>query len=164
MGRPPHRRQTPHKVRESPESVADMLRNPHYYYWIARGVDERPVRADRIRKSVGAENTFATDLSSLDTARAALKPIIDKVGRYCEGTGIRGRTVTLKVKYADFSQVTRSRTGTAPIASRGELEQASLALLEPLFPVSRGIRLLGVTLSALNEELAQANAQLRLMV
>ena len=72
--------------------------------------------------------------------------------------------MTLKVKYADFSQATRSRTGTAPVASRGELEQVSLALLEPLFPVPRGIRLLGVTLSTLNEELAQANAQLRLMV
>jgi nucleotidyltransferase/DNA polymerase involved in DNA repair len=68
------------------------------------------------------------------------------------------------LKYADFSQVTRSRTGTAPVSSHGELEQVSLALLEPLFPVPRGIRLLGVTLSALNEELAQANAQLRLMV
>ena len=52
-----------------------------YYYWIARGVDERPVRPDRIRKSVGAENTFATDLSTLDTARAALQPIIEKVWR-----------------------------------------------------------------------------------
>jgi DNA polymerase IV len=135
-----------------------------YYHWIARGVDERPVRPDRIRKSVGAENTFVTDLVTLDAARAALQPIIDKVWRYCEGAGIRGRTVTLKVKYADFSQVTRSRTGTAPVCSRGELEQTSLALLEPLFPVPRGIRLLGVTLSILNEELADADAQLRLML
>ena len=74
----------------------------------------------------------------------------------------RGRTVTLKVKYADFSQVTRSRTGTAPVASRGELEQVSLALLEPLFPAPRGIRLLGVTLSALNEKSAETDAQFRL--
>jgi DNA polymerase-4 len=135
-----------------------------YYYWIARGVDERPVRADRIRKSVGAENTFATDLVTLVAASAALLPIIEKVWRYCEGADIRGRTVTLKVKYADFSQVTRSRTGTAPVASRGELEQASLALLEPLFPIPRGIRLLGVTLSALNEASAEAGAQLWLIL
>jgi DNA polymerase IV len=72
--------------------------------------------------------------------------------------------VTLKVKYADFSQVTRSRTGTAPVANRGELEQASLALLEPMFPAPRGIRLLGVTLSALNENPAETDAQFRLMV
>ena len=127
-------------------------------------MDERPVRPDRIRKSVGAENTFATDLVTLDAAHAALQPIIDKVWGYCEGADIRGRTVTLKVKYADFSQITRSRTGTGPVSSRGELEQLSLALLEPLYPVPRGIRLLGVTLSALNKELAEADAQLRLMV
>ena len=135
-----------------------------YYYWIARGVDERPVRPDRIRKSVGAENTFATDLSSLDTARAALQPIVEKVWRYCEGAEIRGRTVTLKVKYSGLSQVTRSRTGTAPVANRGELEQASLALLEPLFPVPRGIRLLGVTLSSFNDGSAEFSAQMRLSV
>ncbi len=112
----------------------------------------------------GAENTFATDLSALDAARAALQPIIEKVWRYCEGAGIRGRTVTLKVKYADFSQVTRSRTGLGPIANQMELEQVSLALLEPLFPVQRGIRLLGVTLSSFNDGPAAIEAQLRLLV
>jgi len=136
---------------------------PHYY-WIARGVDERPVRPDRIRKSVGAENTFAADLATLEAACAALQPIIEKVWRTCEGAGIRGRTVTLKVKYADFSQATRSRTGSGPVASHDELEQVSRALLEPLFPVSRGIRLLGVTLSTLNEGTAEVEAQLRLSV
>ncbi|MFC7478017.1 DNA polymerase IV [Dankookia sp. GCM10030260] len=135
-----------------------------YYYWIARGVDERPVRPDRIRKSVGAENTFATDLVTLDAACAALLPIIEKVWRYCEGAGIRGRTVTLKVKYADFSQVTRSRTGLGPVANQAELDQVSLALLEPLFPPQRGIRLLGVILSSLDDGSEMAEAQLRLSV
>jgi DNA polymerase-4 len=55
-----------------------------YYYWIARGIDERPVRADRIRKSVGAENTFSADLFTFDAARDALQPIVDKVWRCCE--------------------------------------------------------------------------------
>ena len=73
-----------------------------YYYWIARGVDERPVRADRIRKSIGAENTFFEDIFTYDAARAALEPIVAKVWRHCEATRIRGRTVTLKVKFADF--------------------------------------------------------------
>ena len=49
-----------------------------YYYWIARGVDERPVRADRIRKSIGAENTFFEDIFTFDAARAALEPIVDE--------------------------------------------------------------------------------------
>jgi hypothetical protein len=64
-------------------------------YWISRGVDERPVRADRVRKSVGAENTFVTDLFTLGEARDALQPIIEKVWHHCEATGTRGRTVTI---------------------------------------------------------------------
>jgi DNA polymerase-4 len=123
-----------------------------YYYWAARGIDERPVRADRIRKSVGAENTFPADLFTYEAARDALQEIVEKVWRYCEGSRIRGRTVTLKVKFANFQQITRSRTGQMQIGTRSELEQLSKALLEPLFPVARGVRLLGVSLSSLADE------------
>jgi DNA polymerase-4 len=70
-----------------------------YYDWISRGVDNREVRADRIRKPVGAENTFSTDF---DAMVVELEPLIDKVWRYCEGAGNRGRTVTLKMKFNDF--------------------------------------------------------------
>src|SRR5205085_2571504 len=126
-----------------------------YYYWAARGVDERPVRADRIRKSVGAENTFAADLFTFEAARDALREIVDKVWGYCEGSGLRGRTVTLKVKFANFQQITRSRTGQMQIGTRSELEQLGNALLEPLFPVARGVRLLGISLSSLAAEEAE---------
>jgi DNA polymerase-4 len=120
-----------------------------YYYWAARGIDQRPVRADRIRKSVGAENTFAADLFAYEAARDALRPIVDKVWQYCEGSGVRGRTVTLKVKFANFRQITRSRTSPTPVAGRSELEDLGNELLAPLFPVARGIRLLGISLSSL---------------
>ena len=133
-----------------------------YYYWIARGVDERPVRADRIRKSIGAENTFFEDIFTFDAARAALKPIVAKVWRHCEATRIRGRTVTLKVKFGDFHQITRSHTGVSHIATQAELEQLGLALLVPVFPARRGIRLLGVTLSSLGEERLKSGDQLNL--
>jgi DNA polymerase-4 len=123
-----------------------------YYYWAARGVDERPVRADRLRKSVGAENTFSTDLFTYDAARDALQEIVDKVWGYCERSGIRGRTVALKVKFANFHQITRSRTGQMQIRTRSELEQLGNALLEPLFPVAKGVRLLGISLSSLAAE------------
>ncbi|MGA9727020.1 MAG: DNA polymerase IV, partial [Methylocella sp.] len=66
-----------------------------YYYWIARGVDERAVCADRVRKSVGAENTFSADIFTFEAACEVLQPIIEKVWRTCEGAEIRGRTVTL---------------------------------------------------------------------
>jgi DNA polymerase-4 len=123
-----------------------------YYYWVSRGVDERPVRADRTRKSVGAENTFPADLFTYEAARDALREIVDKVWEYCEGSGTRGRTVTLKVKFANFRQITRSRTGQMQIRTRSELEQLGNALLEPLFPVARGVRLLGISLSSLAVE------------
>jgi DNA polymerase-4 len=66
-----------------------------YYYWISRGVDNREVRANRIRKSVGAENTFSADLTEFDEMATELQPLIEKVWRYCEDKDARGRTVTL---------------------------------------------------------------------
>lgn len=123
-----------------------------WYWGIARGLDERPVRPDRIRKSVGAENTFSTDLHRTEEAIAALQPLLAKVWRHCEANGTRGRTVTLKVKYADFAIATRSRTLGHFIADAAELERIAHELLAPLFPPPRGVRLLGVTLSALNTE------------
>ena len=108
-----------------------------YYYWFARGVDERPVRADRIRKSIGAENTFFADIFTFDAAREAMEPILRKSGD-CEATRLRGRTVTLKVKYADFQQITRGHTGVSHIATQAELERLGLALLGPDFPAPKG--------------------------
>jgi DNA polymerase-4 len=133
-----------------------------YYYWAARGVDERPVRADRIRKSVGAENTFPADLFTYEAARDALREIVDKVWEYCERSGSRGRTVTLKVKFANFRQITRSRTGQMQIVTRSELEQLVNALLEPLFPVAKGVRLLGISLSSLVAEEAEREREFSL--
>jgi len=58
-----------------------------YYYWISRGIDERPVRANRIRKSVGAENTFSQDLADYEALAAELQPLVEKVWRHCVTTG-----------------------------------------------------------------------------
>jgi DNA polymerase IV len=120
-----------------------------YYYWISRGIDERPVRANRIRKSVGAENTFFTDLTEFDAMLADLQPLIDKVWRHCESTGTRGRTVTLKVKFADFEIITRSRSVSAVVANRDDLACLTIALLEDAMPFPKAVRLLGVSLSSL---------------
>jgi DNA polymerase-4 len=135
-----------------------------YYYWAARGIDERPVRADRTRKSIGAENTFPADLLTYVAARDALREIAGKVWAYCEGSGIRGRTVTLKVKFAHFQVISRSRTGQMQVRTRGELEELGNALLEPLFPVAKGIRLLGISLSSLAAEEAEREPELCLPV
>jgi DNA polymerase-4 len=135
-----------------------------HYYWIARAVDHRPVRPDRIRKSVGAETTFEKDLTGFEEMKAALQPIIDKVWRHCEQTGVRGRTVTLKVKFSDFQQITRSRTMPGYVEHQAGLEQASGNLLRQLFPLDKSIRLLGVSLSALNTDEEPTSPQLSLQL
>ncbi|WP_095203558.1 DNA polymerase IV [Mesorhizobium carmichaelinearum] len=135
-----------------------------YYYWIARGIDERPVRADRERKSVGAEDTFATDLFDVESVRGELRPLIEKVWRYCDERSIRGRTVTLKVKFADFQQITRSRTIAGPIEAEEDLATVSGVLLDQVFPVTKGIRLLGVTISNFGEMRSEPDRQMSLTI
>jgi DNA polymerase-4 len=123
-----------------------------YYYWISRGIDERPVRANRIRKSVCAENTFSTHLTGFDAMASELEPLIDKVWRHCESTGTRGRTVTLKVKFADFEIITRSQSVSTAIANRDDLANLAIGLLEDNMPLPKAVRLLGVSLSSLQGE------------
>ncbi len=134
-----------------------------FYYWIARGVDERPVRVDRVRKSIGTETTFTIDLATLADAEAALRPLVAKIWSHCEALDLRARTATVKVKYADFRQITRSHTILTGITSRAECEALGAMLLAPLFPTPKGIRLLGITLSSLDSDGATAG-QLRLEI
>jgi len=133
-----------------------------HFYWICRGIDHRPVLPNRIRKSVGAENTFARDLTSLDDLKAELGPLIDKVWRYCDRTGIRGRTVTLKVKFADFQIITRSRSCAVLISDRSTLGSISEELLVAQFPLRKGVRLIGVTISSLCSNMPRVNSQMTL--
>src|SRR3954467_13987167 len=107
----------------------------------------REVRANRVRKSVGAENTFSIDLTEFEAMVSELQPLIDKVWRHCEDKGSRGRTVTLKVKFADFELISRSRTVVAPVVRREELANVTTELLRALFPVKKPVRLLGVSIS-----------------
>ena len=93
-----------------------------------------------------------------EAAQDQLRDIIDTVWGHCERSGTRGRTITLKVKFANFRQITRSRTGEVAITTRSELEQLGGALLAPLFPVTKGIRLLGISLSSLGTEEAERQA------
>jgi DNA polymerase IV len=123
-----------------------------YFYGIARGIDERQVRPDRIRKSLGAEDTFVEDIDDLERATLELKPLAEKVWRYCEAQGISGKTVTVKIKYSDFTQATRSRTTALPVAHVAEIIDIACALLATVYPFKRSVRLLGVTLSSLTND------------
>jgi DNA polymerase-4 len=125
-----------------------------WYHAIARGEDHRSVKPDRQRKSVGSETTFFDDLSDPVEIESAVAAQADDVWDYCQKAGITGRTVTVKVKFADFQIITRSRTGAEPVTARGLLEQVSIDLVRGIFPLAKKVRLLGVTLSNLEIGLA----------
>lgn len=118
-----------------------------HFYKIARGIDERPVVPNRPRKSAGSEKTFQRDLGVRTEIEAALEALIDDVWNWRERSGSGGRTVTVKVRYADFEQVTRSRTLAHQVKSRAELASLADELLGSVFPLRKPIRLLGVSMS-----------------
>jgi DNA polymerase-4 len=123
-----------------------------WYYAISRGEDHRPVNPNRIRKSSGSETTFKTDLTAPPEIEAGVIAMADEVWDWCESRQMFGRTVTVKIKYADFQQATRSRTLGAPVATRELLHSVSVELVRSVYPPRRGIRLLGVTVSSFDGE------------
>jgi len=139
------------RERSEAELIRHFGKSGPYYYNIARGIDHRPVRANRIRKSIGAESTFSRDLYTQDELREALVPIAEKVWAACAARQIRGRTMTLKIKYADFHQITRRSTLAVPLQDSDAFHSLALRMLEERPPSAKGIRLLGVSLSSLTD-------------
>ncbi len=122
-----------------------------WYQSIANGEDDRPVLADRPRKSSGSETTFERDLTEPYEIEAKVQTMADDVWAWCDKTQAFGRTVTVKVKYADFQQVTRSQSFAVTVVRQDHLREASLDLVRSLFPPTKGIRLVGVTVSNFEE-------------
>ncbi|MEQ8263639.1 DNA polymerase IV [Pseudohaliea sp.] len=120
-----------------------------YLYGAARGEDQRPVRPERQRKSIGAERTFGEDLEDSAAVQAALDRIADTLWARVEAQPLRGRTVTVKVKYSDFRLLTRACSVAVPVETPERLRELASAAVAPLLPPARGIRLLGIALSAL---------------
>ncbi|WP_417599743.1 DNA polymerase IV [Pararhodobacter oceanensis] len=135
-----------------------------WYHRISRGIDTRPVQPHRQRKSIGSEDTFLNDINELEPARLEVVKLAERVWGHLQAKKMNARSLTLKVKYADFQQITRSRTLSVPFADPEEIEGLAFALLEPLFPTAKGIRLIGVTLSTLGdpESAPEASTQLTL--
>jgi len=130
-----------------------------YFYHLARAEDDRPVVADQMRKSLGAETTFARDLVEWDEVAPALEPVYAKLWAAYTRHGMTARTVTVKIKFANFRQITRSRSCVEAIASRSMIEQLSLDLLQPHFPPARRVRLLGIALSNFDTVTASESRQ-----
>jgi DNA polymerase-4 len=135
------------------------------WYWrIARGIDEREVKSDRPYKSVSAERTFDVDYSEPDDLRRELSRVAGYAWQRIERSEVKGRTVTLKVKFGDFTQITRSKSLPAAVPDFASFETIGQALLEALLPVPKGIRLLGLGLHSMVEEQESGPKQLGLEI
>ena len=135
------------------------------WYWrIARGIDEREVKSDRPYKSVSAERTFDVDYSAEDDLRREVTRVAGYAWDRIARAEVRGRTVTLKIKFADFTLITRSKSFPQPVADLAAFEAAGQALLGALLPVSKGIRLIGLGLHSIVEEDESAPEQLGLAI
>ena len=121
-----------------------------HYYRICRAQDERRVNPNREHKSVGAETTFAEDLLEPAQLALELRPLAAKVQTRVRRANLKGKTLTLKVKYADFTQITRSRTLIVATDSEAHMLAAATDLLMNSERPQRPVRLLGITLSKLS--------------
>lgn len=125
-------------------------------YNLAWGRDDRPVIPDREAKSIGNEETFELDIQSQENIMAELLSLAEQVGWRLRKEGLRGKTVTLKVRFSSFRTVTRSLTLTQPIALDEVIYHTALQLMA-VIPVKEGIRLLGITVSGLGSREEQLN-------
>lgn len=118
----------------------------NYFYEVVRGIDERPVVSCRESKSIGAERTYDADLFEMQRVEARLTEVMDIMWNRCEAKKKCGKTLTLKLRFSDFTTITRSRTRNEPYTY-----QEMKPVLKDLLPVPRirklGVRLLGVTMS-----------------
>jgi len=135
-------------------SEADLVRHfgkvGRFYYLIARGEDKRLVEPNRTRKSIGAETSFTKDLDDPQVMLLELENIAQTVQHRLESYQALGRTITLKVKFADYQQITRSRTVTAAVGKAQVISQFAKELLATISLQGRSVRLLGISLSNLD--------------
>ena len=135
------------KKMEQSELIRQFGKAGVYYYQIVRGIDNRPVEPSRERKSLGAENTFDKDYFLLEDLQNRMQEIEDELWRRLQRAKTYGRTLTLKIKFDDFEQITRSKTLLKEIDSSNELHKTALQLLHKESPFVKGVRLLGLTIS-----------------
>ena len=147
-----------------PQLEAHFGSSAHWYWRICRGIDDRAVKPDRPYKSVSAERTFDEDLVDPERLSAELERIAGYAWDRVERAEVSGRTVTLKVKFADFTLITRSRSFAFTLADRHAFAAAGQALLEALHPLPQGIRLLGLGLHNLGQSECGEPLQLGLAI
>ncbi len=135
-----------------------------WYYRICRGIDEREVKPDRPYKSVSAERTFDEDLTDPVRLAAELERIAGYAWERVRRAEVSGRTVTLKVKFGDFTIITRSKSLGSAVPDLSAFTGTGQLLLSALHPLPRGIRLLGLGLHNLGEQAEDGPLQLGLAI
>lgn len=137
----------------------------HFYYRAARGEDDRPVHERQERKSVSVEDTFLDDLITEEALVTEIDRIAHNLWERIEKSGAHGRTVVLKVKFADFRIITRSKSFAAPVRSPDLLAETGRTLLRAQLPLRMGARLLGLGIHNLDpEDHGEAGEQLSLLL
>ena len=134
-----------------PQLQAHFGSSADWYWRICRGIDHREVKPDRPYKSVSAERTFDEDLRDPERLAAELERIAGYAWVRIARAEVSGRTVTLKVKYGDFTIISRSKSFAEPVQGLAAFAEAGQALLSALHPLPKGIRLLGLGLHNLSE-------------
>jgi DNA polymerase-4 len=122
-----------------------------FFHRIARGIDMRPVTPERVRKSLGKEITLEHDIDDLGEMRALLSELARSVGSLLKAKGLKGRTVTLKLRYHDFESITRSITPGNRLDDADEILALASPLLKETEAGLRKVRLLGITVSNFSE-------------
>jgi DNA polymerase-4 len=122
-----------------------------FFFRIVRGMDDREVQPHRETKSIGAEDTFPYDLTIPEEMNEELDKIAIIVYNRLQASGLKGRTITLKIKYHDFKLATRSQSFTQPVSDRATLAGTAKQLLAATDPEDKKIRLLGISVSNFGE-------------
>jgi DNA polymerase-4 len=133
------------------ELVKHFGKSGHFYYKIVRGIDDREVQTHRETKSLGAEDTFTYDLTTLDEMHKELDIIAETVFRRLQKNQLKGRTITLKIKYHDFTQITRNHSYPHPVGDFETIFNTAKQLLEKVDREEKTVRLLGISLSNFGE-------------
>jgi DNA polymerase-4 len=133
------------------ELVRSFGKTGHFFYNIVRGIDNREVQTHRETKSLGAEDTFTYDLSSLEEMNKELERIGVTVYDRLSKKQLKGRTITLKIKYSDFTQITRNFSFATPVGDLDTIIETAKSLLEKVDMEEKPVRLLGISLSNFHE-------------
>lgn len=147
------------KAKTEGELIQLLGKNGSYYFQIVHGVDNSKVIPNRKRKSLGSEETFSVDISEIRLLEEKLKEVAQDTSRRAKLSNLKGKTITLKLKFSDFEQITRSKSLPIFIQSEEEVYHFGQEILRTI-EISKKVRLIGLSLSSFEDDSSQPMLQL----